>query len=47
MKKKLILDVDAKISDTDIILSSSTEGSTKKFRITVDDTGAISATEVT
>ena len=39
--------VDAKISDTDIILSSSTEGSTKKFRITVDDTGAISATEVT
>ena len=31
----------------DLILSSSTEGSTKKFKITVDDTGTISATEVT
>lgn len=31
----------------DPILSSSTEGSTKKFKITVDDSGAISATEVT
>ena len=30
-----------------ITLKSSTPGSTKKFRITVDDTGAISATEVT
>ena len=30
----------------DLILSSSTEGSTKKFKITVDDTGTISATEV-
>ena len=31
----------------DLILSSSTSGSTKKFKITVDDTGTISATEVT
>ena len=30
-----------------LILPSSTSGSSKKFRITVDDTGAISATEVT
>ena len=33
--------------DKEIILSSSTPNSTKKFKITVDDTGAISATEVT
>lgn len=31
----------------ELILSSSTSGSTKKFRITVDDSGTISATEVT
>lgn len=30
----------------DIVLNSSTSGSTKKFKITVDDSGAISATEV-
>ena len=30
-----------------IIINSSTRGSSKKFRITVDDTGTISATEVT
>ena len=30
-----------------LVLTSSTEGSTKKFRITVDDTGALTATEVT
>lgn len=30
-----------------IIIKSSTSGSTKKFRITVDDTGTIKATEVT
>ena len=29
------------------ILHSSTAGSTKKFKITVDDTGTLSATEVT
>ena len=33
--------------DKEIVLASSTSGSTKKFRITVDDTGAIKATEVT
>ena len=33
--------------DEEIILISSTIGSTKKFKITVDDTGTISATEVT
>lgn len=31
----------------DVIINSSTEGSTKKFKITVDDTGTIAATEVT
>ena len=31
----------------DLILPSSTEGSLKKFKITVDDTGTLSATEVT
>ena len=31
----------------DIIIPSSTAGSTKKFKITVDDSGTISATEVT
>lgn len=31
----------------DVIIPSSTEGSTKKFKITVDDSGTISATEVT
>ena len=33
--------------DKAIILTSSTPGSTKKFKITVDDSGALSATEVT
>ena len=31
----------------DVIINSSTPGSTKKFKITVDDTGTLSATEVT
>lgn len=35
------------VASSDLILSSTTSGSTKKFRITVDDTGAIKATEVT
>ena len=35
-----------KNGDDSMILKSSTEGSTKKFKITVDDSGAISATEV-
>lgn len=33
--------------DKEIVLSSSNPGSAKKFKITVDDTGTISATEVT
>ena len=33
--------------DKAIILTSSTPDSTKNFRITVDDSGTISATEVT
>ena len=33
--------------DKELILSSSTTNSTKKFKITVDDSGTISATEVT
>lgn len=36
-----------KIDGYGIIINSSTLGSAKKFRITVDDTGTISATEVT
>lgn len=35
------------LSETALILGSSTEGSTKRFQITVDDSGTISATEVT
>ena len=31
----------------EVILPSSTSGSSKKFKITVDDSGAISATEIT
>ena len=33
--------------DKEIILTSSTAGSTKKFKITVDDSGTLSATEIT
>lgn len=33
--------------DKEIILTSSTEGSTKQFKITVDDSGTLTATEVT
>ena len=33
--------------DKEIILASSTAGSTKKFKITVDDSGTLTATEVT
>lgn len=33
--------------DSKIIVKSSTEGSSKRFKITVDDSGVISATEVT
>ena len=36
-----------RVDEGKIILPSSTAGSTKKFKLTVDDTGAVSATEVT
>lgn len=39
--------VDNAVANKEFILNSSTEGSTKKFRVTVDDTGALSAVEVT
>ena len=42
VRQKVVLE-----GDKEIILSSSTSGSTKKFKITVDDSGALSATEVT
>lgn len=32
---------------SDLIISSSTEGSTKKFKLVVDDSGEVSATEIT
>ena len=35
------------IEGTALIIKSSTEGSTKRFKITVDDTGTLTATEVT
>lgn len=38
--------VDEKIAAMEFILNSSTEGSTKKFKITVDDTGTLTAVEV-
>lgn len=34
------------LGDTPLIVHSSTAGSTKKFKLQVDDTGAITATEV-
>lgn len=39
--------IGSKVSDKELILFSSTENSTKKFKITVNDSGAISAKEVT
>ena len=39
--------VKSMIDTADYIIPSSTAGSTKKFKITVDDSGAISATEIT
>lgn len=38
--------VDNKIATMELVLNSSTEGSTKKFKITVDDTGVLTAIEV-
>lgn len=39
--------VERRISDNSIIISSSTPNSTKKFKLTVDDSGTLKATEVT
>ena len=36
-----------KLGMEELILNSSTEGSTKQFRITVDDSGTLTATEIT
>lgn len=44
---RLLINAIEKYADTgEYIIPSSTEGSTKKFKITVDDSGTISATEV-
>ncbi len=39
--------VDNAVANKEFILNSSTEGSTKKFKVTVDDTGTLTAVEVT
>lgn len=39
--------VDAAVTNKEFILNSSTEGSVKKFRVTVDDTGVLTAVEIT
>ena len=36
-----------RVDEGEIIIPSSTAGSTKKFKLTVDDTGTVSTTEVT
>ena len=46
LDEKFIPDTVLKDGDKEFILSSSTEGSTKKFKITVDDNGTLTATEV-
>jgi hypothetical protein len=39
--------VNTAVANKEFILNSSTEGSTKKFKVTVDDTGVLTAVEVT
>ena len=39
--------VDTAVANKEFILNSTTEGSVKKFRVTVDDTGTLTAVEVT
>lgn len=46
IEEKYIPDSIQRVGD-DLIINSSTEGSTKKFKISVDDSGTISAVEVT
>lgn len=36
-----------RVDDGEIIIPSSTPGSTKKFKLTVDDSGTVGASEVT
>jgi hypothetical protein len=43
----LDMGVNAAVANKEFILNSSTEGSTKKFKVTVDDTGALTAVEIT
>jgi len=39
--------VDSAVANKEFILNSTTEGSTKKFRVTVDDSGVLTAVEIT
>lgn len=39
--------VDNAVANKEFILNSTTEGSTKQFRVTVDDTGTLTAVEIT
>lgn len=39
--------VDNAVANKEFILNSTTEGSTKKFRVTVDDSGTLTAVEIT
>lgn len=39
--------VDDAVANKEFILNSTTEGSTKKFRVTVDDSGTLTAVEIT
>lgn len=45
----IIMDLPTKkyVDDKEFILQSTTPSSTKKFKITVDDSGALSAVEIT
>ena len=47
LEEKYLPDSVFKDGDTEFILASSTAGSTKKFKVTVDDTGILTTTEVT
>ena len=40
-------ELDSRITDKEVILTSSTTDSTKKFKITVNDSGTLTATEIT
>ena len=40
-------ELDSRITEKEVILASSTTDSTKKFKITVNDSGALTATEIT